>query len=328
MAKPEAPKAARQPKQPVKKAANKRSSFNLAYLTKEGVRNVWANRLMSFASIAVLTSCLLIIGLAFMLYANINVALESVQDQSVIMVYLEDDTSESEAAQVGQDIRMIADVQNAEFISKEQAYQDQLAQLGDEAALMEGLKMNPLPDAYSVNLKNLENYDNIVENLKAINKVSSVRGNSDLAKQVKELKNAITIVCVGMIAMLLIVSLFIISNTVRVTMYNRRLEISIMKAVGATNWFIRWPFIIEGVVIGIISGGIAELLVFGLYELTMKAVNGLFSVMGDEPLSFGHFAVPMLICFIVVGILAGTVGSIVSMSRYLKEQEGVIDERE
>ncbi len=309
-----------------KAATNKKNSLNLGYLTKEGVRNVWANRLMSFASVAVLTSCLLIVGLAIMLYANINVALESVEDQSVIMVYLEDTVTETDIAKVGQDIRMISDVENAEFISKEQAYQEQLKELGDDAALMEGLQTNPLPDAYSVNLKNLENYDNIVENLKAVDCVSSVRGNSDLAAQVKELKRAITIVCIGMIAILLVVSLFIISNTVRVTMYNRRLEINIMKAVGATNWFIRWPFIIEGMVIGAISGVLSELLVFALYQLTMSAVGGLFDVLGSDPLSFASYAIPMLICFILVGVLAGTIGSIVSMSRYLKEQEGLIDE--
>lgn len=309
-----------------KQTATKRNSFNVSYLTKEGIRNVWSNRMMSFASVAVLVSCLLIIGLAVLLYANINAALESVQDQSVIMVYLADDISDTDASKAGQDIRMIADVEDASFVSKEQAYQEQLKELGDDAALMEGMTDNPLPDAYRVQLKTLENYDNVVENLKSIANVDSVRGNSDLAGQVRELKNAASIVCIGMIAILLIVSLFIISNTVRVTMYNRRLEISIMKAVGATNWFVRWPFIVEGIVIGIISGLLSEGLVYGLYELTMKAVSGVFSVLGDQPISFGSYAGPMLLCFILVGVLAGTLGSIISMSRYLKEQEGVVDE--
>lgn len=308
------------------KKARRRGSFNVGYLSKEGVRNVWSNRLMSIASVAVLTSCLLLIGVAVMLYANIDKALEDVQEQNVIMVYLDDNISEEDINIVGQDIRMIGDVDSAEYVSKEDAYQSQLESLGDDAKLMEGLDENPLPDSYVVNLKSLEHYNSVVDSLKSINHVSSVRGNSDLAEQVRQLSRAVTIVSVGIIIMLLAVSLFIIANTVRVTMYNRRLEISIMKAVGATNWFIRWPFIIEGVILGIISGIIAELLVWGLYSLTVRNVGSMFSLLGGQAIAFSSYAVPMLIIFILVGILAGAVGSIVSMARYLKEQGSVISD--
>lgn len=308
------------------KKTRRRGSFNVGYLSKEGVRNVWSNRLMSVASVAVLTSCLLLIGVAVMLYANIDKALDDVQEQNVIMVYLDDNISEDDINIVGQDIRMIGDVDSAEYVSKEDAYQSQLESLGDDAKLMEGLDENPLPDSYVVNLKSLEHYNSIVDSLKAINHVSSVRGNSDLAEQVRQLSRAVTIVSVGIIIMLLAVSLFIIANTVRVTMYNRRLEISIMKAVGATNWFIRWPFIIEGVILGIISGVIAELLVWGLYALTVRNVGSMFTLLGGEAVAFSSYAVPMLLIFILVGILAGAVGSIVSMARYLKEQGSVISD--
>lgn len=307
-----------------KAAKNRRHSFNVGYLTKEGVRNVWANRLMSIASVAVLTSCLLLIGVAVMLYANIDMALDDVQEQNVIMVYLDDNISEEDINTVGQDVRMIADVDSADFISKEDAYQSQLESLGDDAKLMEGLDENPLPDAYEVNLKTLEHYDTVVESLKSVDHVSSVRGNSDLAEQVRQISRAVTIVSIGMIIMLLAVSLFIIANTVRVTMYNRRLEISIMKAVGATNWFVRWPFIIEGIIIGIISGIVAELLVWGLYSLAVHNVGSMFNLLGGQAIPFSSYAVPMLLAFIFVGILAGAVGSIVSMARYLKEQGSVI----
>lgn len=309
-----------------KSTKNRRRSFNVGYLTKEGVRNVWSNRLMSVASIAVLTSCLLLIGVAVMLFANINMALEDVQEQNIIMVYLDDNISEEDINTVGQDIRMISDIESAEFVSKEDAYQSQLESLGDDAKLMEGLEENPLPDSYEVYLKTLDHYDTVQDSLKAIDHVSSVRGNSDLAEQVRQISRAVTIVSIGIIIMLLAVSLFIIANTVRVTMYNRRLEISIMKAVGATNWFIRWPFIIEGVIIGIVSGFVSELLVFGLYELALKNIGNVFSMLGGAAIPFSAYAVKMLIAFILVGILAGAVGSIVSMARYLKEQGSVISD--
>ena len=309
-----------------KAAKSRRRSFNVGYLTKEGIRNVWSNRLMSVASIAVLTSCLLLIGVAVMLYANIDMALDDVQEQNIIMVYLDDNISEEDINTVGQDIRMISDIESAEFVSKEEAYQSQLESLGDDAKLMEGLEENPLPDSYEVYLKTLDHYDSVQDSLKSIDHVASVRGNSDLAEQVRQISRAVTIVSVGIILLLLAVSLFIIANTVRVTMYNRRLEISIMKAVGATNWFIRWPFIIEGIIIGIVSGIVSEGLVWALYELALKNIGNVFSMLGGAAIPFSAYAVKMLVAFILVGILAGAVGSIVSMARYLKEQGSVISD--
>ncbi|MBE6735802.1 MAG: ABC transporter permease [Ruminococcaceae bacterium] len=309
-----------------KTTRSRRRSFNVGYLTKEGIRNVWSNRLMSVASVAVLTSCLLLIGVAIMLYANIDMALDDVQEQNIIMVYLDDNISEEDINTVGQDIRMISDIESAEFVSKEEAYQSQLESLGDDAKLMEGLEENPLPDSYEVYLKTLDHYDSVQESLKSIDHVASVRGNSDLAEQVRQLSRAVTIISVGIIIMLLAVSLFIIANTVRVTMYNRRLEISIMKAVGATNWFIRWPFIIEGVIIGIVSGLVSEGLVWALYSIALKNIGSVFSMLGSQVIPFSAYAGKMLIAFIFVGILAGAVGSIVSMTRYLKEQGSVISD--
>ncbi len=311
-----------------KKKAQKtrRRSFNIRYLTKQGIQNVWSNRLMSIASIAVLTSCLLLIGIAVMLYANIDMALENVQEQNIIMVYLEDDISEEDINTVGQDIRMISDIESAEFVSKEEAYQSQLESLGDDAKLMEGLEENPLPDSYEVYLKTLDHYDTVQESLTSIDHVESVRGNSDLAEQVRQLSRAVTIVSVGIIVLLLAVSLFIIANTVRVTMYNRRLEISIMKAVGATNWFVRWPFIIEGIIIGILSGLVSEGLVYGMYTLVLKNIGNVFTLFGGAAIPFSAYAWQMLGAFILVGVLAGAFGSIVSMTRYLKEQGSVISD--
>ena len=161
-----------------KTTKTRRRSFNVGYLTKEGVRNVWSNRLMSVASVAVLTSCLLLIGVAIMLYANIDMALDDVQEQNIIMVYLDDNISEEDINTVGQDIRMISDIESAEFVSKEEAYQSQLESLGDDAKLMEGLEENPLPDSYEVYLRTLDHYDTVQESLKSINHVASVRGNS------------------------------------------------------------------------------------------------------------------------------------------------------
>lgn len=307
-----------------KRSAVRRRSLNVGYLTREGAKNVWSNRMMSIASIVVLTSCLMIIGLAVMLFANIHVALQGVQNQNVIMVYLDDKCTADEAATAGQDIRMILDVDNVKFVSKEEAYQQQLKSLGENASVMQGLDKNPLPDAYEVTLKSLEHYRSVEQQLKEIDNVSSVRGNSELASQVRQLRRAVSIISIGIIVMLLLVSLFIIANTIRVTMYSRRLEISIMKAVGATNGFIRWPFLVEGGIIGVISAVLAELLVWLIYALTAHSLGNIFSVLGGSVVRFWSCGGWLLFGFILVGILAGVVGSAVSMARYLKEQESVV----
>ena len=304
----------------------RKASFNINYLTKEGVRNVWSNRLMSIASIAVLSSCLVLIGCAIMLFVNINSMLENVEDQNVIMVYLNDGITDEQVNKVGQDIRMIPSVASVDFVSKEDAYKSQLESMGDEASLLDGLEENPLPDAYKVTLENLNDYDNVMTMLTSVENTLSVRGNSDLAGQVRQIRSGVTYISVGMIIMLLAVSLFIIANTVRVTMYNRRLEISIMKAVGATNWFIRWPFIIEGILIGIIAGFVSLLLVFGLYELALKSLGTIFTLFGATSIPFSSYALPMLLAFILIGVFAGVFGSIFSMGRYLKEQGSVVSD--
>jgi len=304
--------------------AKRRTSFNVGYLTKEGVSNVWSNRLMSLASVAVLTSCLVLIGIAVMLFVNVDAMLENVEDQNVIMVYLNDGLTEDQINKVGQDIRMIPNVETAEFVSKEDAYNAQLESMGEDALLLEGLETNPMPDSYKVTLSDLTDYDNALKMFSTVENVLSVRGNSDLAGQVREIRTGVTYICLGIIVLLLLVSLFIIANTVRVTMYNRRLEISIMKAVGATNWFIRWPFIIEGIVIGIISGFVSLALVFGLYQLAMNSFGTIFSLFGTASVSFLPYALPMLGAFIVIGVFAGVFGSIVSMGRYLKEHGGSV----
>ncbi len=297
---------------------------SVSYLTKEGIRNVWSNRLMSIASVAVLTSCLVLIGIAVMLFVNVDAMLENVEDQNVIMVYLNDGLSDDKINKVGADIRMLPNIGSADFVSKDDAYQAQLDSMGADANLLDGLKDNPMPDSYKVTLDDLIDYDNVLKMLETIDNVDSVRGNSDLAGKIRDVRTGVTYISLGIIIMLLAVSLFIIANTVRVTMYNRRLEISIMKAVGATNWFIRWPFIIEGVVIGIIAGFVSLALVFGLYELAMGQFGTIFTLFGTKEISFLPYALPMLAAFIVVGVSAGVFGSIFSMTRYLKEQGGVV----
>ena len=299
---------------------------SLKYLTHEGFRNVWVNRLMSLASVTVLMACLIIMGAGIMIYFNINNVVDKVQSQNVVMVYVADDASEDETTQIGTSLKGISNVESCEFVPKEVAFQEQIQSMGGDAALFEGFDEIPLPDAYKVTVKDLSQFENTVSQIKQINKVDSVRENSDLASKLLSLRHAVSIVSVGLVIMLFLVALFIISNTIRITMLSRKLEISIMKAVGATNWFIRWPFMIEGMILGTISGIVSLGVLWGLYAVAEKVFAQTLSLIGFSLVPFSGYWWRILLVFVAIGLFTGGFGSLVSMAKYLKEQGSVVSD--
>lgn len=299
---------------------------SLKYLTHEGFRNVWVNRLMSLASVTVLMACLIIMGAGIMIYFNINNVVDKVQSQNVVMVYVADDASEDETTQIGTSLKGISNVESCEFVPKEVAFQEQIQSMGGDAALFEGFDEIPLPDAYKVTVKDLSQFESTVSQIKQINKVDSVRENSDLASKLLSLRHAVSIVSVGLVVMLFLVALFIISNTIRITMFSRKLEISIMKAVGATNWFIRWPFMIEGMILGTISGIVSLGVLWGLYAVAEKVFAQTLSLIGFSLVPFSEYWWQILLVFVAIGLFTGGFGSLVSMAKYLKEQGSVVSD--
>lgn len=299
---------------------------SLKYLTHEGFRNVWVNRLMSLASVTVLMACLIIMGAGIMIYFNINNVVDKVQSQNVVMVYVANDASEDETTQIGTSLKGISNVENCEFVPKEVAFQEQIQSMGGDAALFEGFDEIPLPDAYKVTVKDLSQFETTVSQIKQINKVDSVRENSDLASKLLSLRHAVSIVSVGLVVMLFLVALFIISNTIRITMFSRKLEISIMKAVGATNWFIRWPFMIEGMILGTISGIVSLGVLWGLYAVAEKVFAQTLSLIGFSLVPFSGYWWQILLVFVAIGLFTGGFGSLVSMAKYLKEQGSVVSD--
>lgn len=301
--------------------AERGGSASLSYLTKEGFRNIRSNKLMSLASVAVLMSCLVMIGVAFMLFVNIDKLLGDISQENVIMVFIEDDATDDEIVEMGRIIESIPNVKTNTFVPKEEAFPEVMESIGSAATLFEGMESELLPDAYEVTLVDMEQYDSVVGALSRLDNVIQLRHNRDFARQLTNLRTTAGYISIAVIVMLLVVSLFIISNTVRVTMYNRRLEIKIMKSVGATKWFIRWPFMVEGIVLGIISGVISLGIVFGLYYFAAGAVSETLGVLSAKPVPFENYALMMLAAFVGTGVVTGAFGSIVSMNKYLKEQD-------
>ncbi|MDD6220785.1 MAG: permease-like cell division protein FtsX [Clostridia bacterium] len=302
-----------------------KNNGSLGYLTREGFRNLYVNRLMSIASISVLFSCMVMIGAAFMLMVNINMFIGSVEDQNVIMVFVEDEATQEQTKALGESIKAQDNVSKCTFISRESSFEQLKNDMGDSSVLFEGLDSNPLPDAYEVVLEDQELFDETVESLAKLDNVLHIRENRQLAAKLSGLRNTVSYVSIGIISLLLIVSLFIVSNTIRITMDSRRLEINIMKSVGATRWFIRWPFMVEGMMLGVISGVLALLAVWAIYAAVSRSLASMLSGLGMTGVApFGKYALILLAVFLGLGLVAGAFGSAVSITRYLREKEFVV----
>lgn len=299
---------------------------SLKYLTREGFRNIWVNRLMSLASVTVLLACLVIIGVGAMAYFNIDALLDKVEEQNVVMVFVDRKADSETVVTVGEQLAQIDNIDTCDFIPKEEAIKKQIEEMGVDSAIFEGLSDNPLPDTYRVTLKDLAQFDTSVAAIKAVPNVESVRENSDLAGKLLSVRKAVTVVSIGLVAMLFLVALFIISNTIRITMFSRKLEINIMKAVGATNGFIRWPFFVEGILIGIISSVVSLGVLWGLYEVMLKSFSDVLSGLGFGFVPFLPYALPILGVFLLIGVFTGGVGSMISMNKYLREQGSVVSD--
>lgn len=302
---------------------------SMGYLTKEGFRNVWVNRLMSVASIAVLMSCLVMMGSAFMVLVNVQSIMNEIESQNVVMVYMKTEATQEQVQQTKREILATDNVGNCEYVDKETAFKQQIEELGTDATYFDGIE-NPLPDLFKVSINDMTKFDTTVSKLEKLSNVDSVRDNKDVASTLIQIRRTVTYISVGIIAVLLVISLFIIANTVRITMFSRRLEINIMKSVGATNWFIRWPFIIEGMVLGAISGIVSLGVVWGIYKLLEPTVTSLFAMIskGFVIVSFETYALYLLAAFVVIGVISGGVGSLISVQKYLKERGGVVYEED
>lgn len=298
------------------------SGASFRYLIKEGFHNTWTNRMMSVASICVLLSCLVLIGSASMIFLNIDSLVQKIENENVIMVYIDDEATDADIDELGIELQSLNNVQKIEFVAKEDAWAEQIATMDEAQAefFTEQTDEIPLPDAYKVTVKDLEQFTTTVKQIKKLNHIDTVRQNTDLAKKLAKISNGISIISIVIIAVLFAISLFIISNTIKLTVYSRRLEISIMKSVGATNSFVQLPFVVEGVILGVVAGVLSLFAVWGIYELAINRFGDVFSSIGLDPLKFTDYAWIMLGVFVAIGIVSGVGGSLITMRKYLTKE--------
>lgn len=298
---------------------------SLGYLTREGFRNIWVNRLLSLATIVVLISCLVIVGSGSLIFLNITSVLDLIEDQNVVMVYIKDEADKAQMDILNNQLSGMENVEKVEFVSREEAFERQKAAYGEKANLLDGLSADILPNAYKVTVKDLSQFDATVASIKTLDNVLQIHENSELAGKLASIRNAVSYVCIGVVAVLFFVSMFIVANTIRITIFNRRLEISIMKAVGATNMFIRWPFIVEGVLLGVFSAVIALGIQYGVYEVASIWLSDIMSMLGGTVVPFVDYIWIIFGMFVFIGMFIGSFGSIVSLNKYLKEHSNVVE---
>ena len=291
------------------------SSFG--YLIKEGFKNLFHNRLMTLASLGVLISCLVLTGSAVMLTVNISYNVDRVSDNNSTKVFLDDNLTKLEAVYKGKELLALDNITDAKFIDKDEAIEAYREHLGEAVfANMTG-DDNPLPYSFSVTMDDLSKYDETVNNIKAVPGVASISSRREVAQKLTSLSSFITTMSLWVILALAIISLFIISNTIRMTMFSHRFEISIMKSVGATNAFVRVPFIIEGIVIGVVSAGVSVVLLLLLSDGVINSVNNLLNF---EWIRFSDIVWPITGAFVAAGVVVGALGSAVSIRRFLTHE--------
>ncbi|MGM9671414.1 MAG: permease-like cell division protein FtsX [Oscillospiraceae bacterium] len=286
------------------------------YLLKQGVKNIFTHGFMSFASITIIIACLLIMGSFSLLTLNIDAMIDEMQNQNNVLAYIDESLSESEARALESKILAVDNVATAEFVTREEAMENFESDYDEN--LFENIDPTVFRHRFVITLDDLSLMKETQAALRNVKGVASVTAHVDYAEKFISFRNIVSIVSLILIVILIVVSLFIMTNTIKLATFGRREEIAIMKMVGATNAFIRLPFVIEGLVLGAVGGGIAYLLQWGLYSvLTDKIMSGMASGIIDV-LPFSAVALPVLIVFLAVGILVGVFGGLNAIRNYLK----------
>lgn len=297
------------------------SSFR--YLVKSGVKNLWNNRMMTIASVGTLIACLLIVGFAVLFSINVDSIVEYMGQQNEIVVFMELDTPEEYMSIMKDDLAEMDGLGTITYISRQQAFEDYKAKLGDKADILDGMEDNHyLPASFRAKILDPEKVDILMTSIRRMDYVNEVQAPTDLAKTLVSVRRMVNTLGGAVIAALVAVSLVIITNTIRASVFNRRKEINIMKYVGATNSFIRIPFLVEGVLLGVIAAVVAYLAIWGGYTVFLNAMStessSWLSSITQHVVPFRQVSGKLMLWFLVAGILTGGLGSTFSMRGHLK----------
>ena len=293
----------------------KRHDFS--YFFHEGLSNMFSHGFMSFAAIGITVACLLIMGTFTLVAVNADANLKQAEQDNEILAFVDDSYTEAQAKALQKKLEAVDNVASVTFISREEAMQSFISEHPDEEYFQD-LDPNILRDRFAIKVKELKLQSQTVELIKAIPGIGGINAYAELPNGFITVRNIATVICLTLIAVLFVVSMFIISNTIKLTTFDRRDEIAIMKMVGATDGFIRWPFVYEGLLIGLMGAVIAFGLQWLLYEAISKGIAGSDTLQLLRVVSFRKIWGPVAGVFGLVGILVGVGGSLTAIRKFLR----------
>lgn len=289
---------------------------NIGYLLKEGFRGIFLHGFMSFAAVCVTVACLVIVGSFSALAYNLDEMVKELNQTSEILVYIDSDLSDAEARSIGTKINLLDNVLQATFVSREEALEDFIADHDGDSAFS-GVQASDLRHRYVVTLEDNTKMEQTDAQLKQLPGVAKTNAAYELAKGFSTIQDVLHMVSAAIIAVLLVVSLLIISNTVKLAMYDRKDEIAIMKMVGATNGFIRLPFVVEGFTLGMLGAMLAFGLEWVMYDALVARIAEADSLKLFNFVPFQELLIPMVVTFAAAGMFVGIVGSWSSIRRFM-----------
>ena len=295
---------------------------NVAYLWKEGTKSVFTNKLMSFACIGVLVACLLLIGSAILFTLNVNSIANMVEEQNEVVIIMEEGLSDGDIELLGLKLTTHENILSARFVSREEALEQEKLKFGKDAFLLDGIEADTYPNIYILRIDDLSIMEYTVSELEDLDGVEKVYASTEVARILVGVKQAVYIAGAAIVLILVAVSVVIITNTIKLSVFSRRKEINIMKYVGATDSFIRMPFLVEGMIIGLLAALLAFLIIGGGYTYLLQwAAENYGQSLGvfiGNAVSFESIALELLIGFTALGVFIGVAGSGAFVRRYLK----------
>ena len=296
---------------------------SITYLAKQGLRNIWTNRIMSLASFCILTVSLLLVGFSVLFTENINMFVGSIENKNEVILFLDDDTTDEQIEEMGDKLRAMDNISSVSFYSKEEAFEDMKAGMENAEELFNYLgDDSPLPDSYRLKVIDIGKMSSTLMSINQLDHIYSVKAPTDFVSVLTGLRSLIYIISVVLITALVIVSLVIISNATRASVDIRKREIAIMKYVGATNTFIKIPFFIEGMLMGILAGIVSTVVTWLGYDTLVDVLMSdttFWSALGITGfISFSTVAVKMAVCYIIAGAAVGSIGTVISTRKYVK----------
>lgn len=293
--------------------------LRIGYNIRQALQQIWRNKGMSTASVFAITAMLLILGLFFVITVNINLFTEMLKNNyNEVEVFLDDDVKKSDAENIMKKIDAEPGVKSSAYRSKTEAMKIMKARWGENSYLLDSLGDNPLPSSIVVTVDSMSTADNVIKMVKGTDGVEDVKYYQETVKKLTKITNFLKLAAMIIMVFLIIVSIVVVSNTIKLTVFARAKEIEIMKYIGATNWFIRGPFLIEGILIGVISSAVSAVATFFIYREIISLVGKQFMTIMSSPLvPAGYLSVNLILIFLAIGVSIGACGSIVSMRKFL-----------